>query len=33
MQRNRRIQRMNKFRRDARARKHDFTEQDKNTVI
>jgi hypothetical protein len=33
MQRNRRIQKMNKFRRDARARKVDFTEQDKRTVL
>ena len=33
MQRNRRIQRMNKFRRDARARKSSFSEQDKRTVI
>lgn len=33
MQRNRRIQRMNKFRRDARARKSRFTEQDKRTVL
>ena len=33
MQRNRRIQKMNKFRRDARHRKVDFTEQDKRTVI
>ena len=33
MQRQRRIQRMNKFRRDARARKTGFTEQDKRTVI
>jgi hypothetical protein len=33
MQRQRRIQKMNKFRRDARARKVGFTEQDKRTVI
>ena len=33
MQRQRRIQKMNKFRRDARARKVDFTDRDKNTVI
>ena len=33
MQRNRRIQKMNKFRRDARTRKVDFNEQDKRTVV